>query len=430
MTEIDFPSSKRSKAHAPGWEGFFPYYAGFPESFANSVISQINLSSSALIFDPWNGSGTTTYAASAAGYASVGHDLNPAMVVIAKARLLQPSEADSIEPLGKEIIREALSKISKIEPSDPLNIFFGAETAELLRAIEISIRHHLVGNRTVANDGIHFEKISSLAASNYVALFSVCRALTSRFRSSNPTWLRHPGPDERRIGRSTDTIVQFFGRRLNKMADALSATGRHLRTENVRAEIRVSDSTRGDLQSNSVDLILTSPPYCTRIDYTSATKIELCVLDPLLKTTIRDLGAHMLGTTQITQVILERSKEWGTTCNKFLQKVESHSSKASKTYYYKTHLDYFDKLDRSLSKIVPCLKESGSAVFVVQDSFYKDVHNDLPCILTEMGAAHGLSLKQKKDFYFRQSMAGVNPRSKMYKRRPGAVESVLLFQKG
>ena len=38
-----------------------------------------------MILDPWNGSGTTTYAASQLGYTSRGLDLNPVMNIVARA---------------------------------------------------------------------------------------------------------------------------------------------------------------------------------------------------------------------------------------------------------------------------------------------------------------------------------------------------------
>ena len=105
-----------------------------------------------------------------------------------------------------------------------------------------------------------------------------------------------------------------------------------------------------------------------------------------------------------------------------------HPSKASGGYYYKTHLDYFDKMARSLSRVTTALKPGGRAVFVVQDSYYKEIHNDLPQIVKEMGGKHGLKLSKRKDFHLR-SMSDINPGRKNYERPSGATESVLCFIK-
>ncbi|WP_410712175.1 DNA methyltransferase [Bradyrhizobium sp. BEA-2-5] len=47
-----------------------------------------------VVLDPWNGSGTTTSVANGAGLTAVGIDINPAMAVVAKARLSPTTTKD------------------------------------------------------------------------------------------------------------------------------------------------------------------------------------------------------------------------------------------------------------------------------------------------------------------------------------------------
>lgn len=94
-----------------------------------------------------------------------------------------------------------------------------------------------------------------------------------------------------------------------------------------------------------------------------------------------------------------------------------------------THLDYFDKMERSIEQITSVLKQKGQAILVVQDSYYKDIHNDLPSMIAEIGEGHGLTLGRREDFHLRRSMSGINPHTRLYKRSPGAIESVLCFHK-
>jgi hypothetical protein len=106
-----------------------------------------------------------------------------------------------------------------------------------------------------------------------------------------------------------------------------------------------------------------------------------------------------------------------------------HTSRASSTYYLKTHIDYFDKVNRSISNIYSSLKNGGGAVLVVQDSRYKEIHNDVPSILVEMAAHHGLELKRRDDFEVKTSMSGMNPRARAFSKHSKIIESVLCFQK-
>ena len=183
--DLRISSPKRSRHGQTGWEGFFPYYAGFSEFFARELILSSGLTPGSLIYDPWNGSGTTTYAATTLDMSSIGFDLNPVMAIIAKARLLSPSEADSIASLGEKIVAHART-ISGSATADPLRAWSGSGNADTLRSLECSIREHLVGAMTIADKGINFDHLSCLASTNYVALFSICRALAASFRSTNP----------------------------------------------------------------------------------------------------------------------------------------------------------------------------------------------------------------------------------------------------
>ncbi len=426
---LKISSPKRNAKLQTGWEGFFPYYAGFPESFADAILSTAGVSTNSVILDPWNGSGTTTYVASSRGIPSIGLDLNPAMIVVAKARVLPPTEADSIQPLGREILKRAADDNEEVDSTDPLTFWFSNSAARSLRAIERSIHRHLLGPLTLTSGAINLDRLSGLAATNYVALFSVCRELTKRYHSTNPTWLRRPKASESKVRSTQPSIERRFISKLRSMAEALSTRSNATSSEPTMSQIRVADTSNPLLVDDSIDMILTSPPYCTRIDYTAATRVELAVLHPLLDETYDTIARRMTGTTKVAHHHISAADIWGPTCSTFLRSVKEHPSKASNGYYYKTHLDYFDKMSRSLAHCAKALREHGAAIIVIQDSYYKDVHNDLPTIISEMALAHNLKLKRRDDFYISRSMSNLNPRARAYERPSGTVESVLCLQK-
>jgi DNA modification methylase len=424
--EIDCP--KRNSKLQVGWEAFFPYYAGYPEAFATKILQSAKLAPTAVVLDPWNGSGTTTHTASQLGLSSVGCDLNPVMIIVAKSRLLPASEADSIEPHTRDVLSETQGG-AEIDPADPLLSWFYPATAATLRAIEAGIRRHLLGSMTLTPTGPNLNYVSSMAATFYVALFSVCRELASSFRSSNPTWFRIPKPEEKRIRVARDRITQLFEAKLRSMTLALLAARKAMRIDLAVADLRLLDTASDKLDTDTVDFFLTSPPYCTRIDYAAATRVELAVMVPLLLSTTKQLSRRMLGSTSVPAQKIEPKQAWGATSLEFLEKLQAHSSKASAGYYFKTHADYFDKLHRSLTNVVAALKPGSTAVFVAQDSYYKELHNDLPMVIQEMGQVAGLSLTRVEPFRLGRSMSGINRYSRSYKRPHGAVEAVICFRK-
>ena len=428
--KLTITSPKQNRSSRAGWDAFFPYYAGYPTSFASALINSAGLDPSAVVLDPWNGSGTTTHVASMLGFRAIGCDINPVMVIVSRARCLPSHDGDSIEPLANKVIRQASMATANVVEDDLLLGWFDNKSAESIRCIEASVREHLVGAWTLRSDGTHFECMSSLAATFYVALFLTCRSLVSGFQSSNPTWLRRRKTGEAQIALERGAVLNEFRACLDAMSRHLAAGSSEpvldLREQGA-IDIHLADSTKLALPEASVDFVLTSPPYCTRIDYTAATRIELAVIAPLLNTSTSELSRQMIGSTRVPLDEITADPRWGQTCTKFLTAVKSHTSKASSGYYLKTHLDYFDKLSASIDRVRAAMKPGAVAVLVVQDSYYKDVHNDLSKIVSEMAVLSGLTFLGSKEFRLARSMSGVNPYTRVYKRQPGAVETVLGF---
>jgi hypothetical protein len=84
---------------------------------------------------------------------------------------------------------------------------------------------------------------------------------------------------------------------------------------------------------------------------------------------------------------------------------------------------------RSISNLTQALKRGKHAIFVVQDSHYKEVYNDLPRVISDICANNGLVLKRRKDFCVQRTMAKFHPYARDYKKNASAIEAVLCFEK-
>ena len=91
---------------------------------------------------------------------------------------------------------------------------------------------------------------------------------------------------------------------------------------------------------------------------------------------------------------------------------------------------YSTLINKSLRNIRKSLNKGGGAILVVQDSYYKELHNDLPAIITEMAEDCGLSLRRREDFRMERTLAAVNPRVREYRKATHATEAVLCFSRG
>jgi tRNA G10 N-methylase Trm11 len=428
FSKVDIVNPKMKRVQN-GWEEFFPYYAGYSDVFARGIINSAGLSHDSIVLDPWNGSGTTTSIAEELGISSIGMDINPVMIIVARARSLAASEADALRPLALEILRRARENRSICSDSDQLLCWFDKSTANCIRSIEESIRAKLVGGMTLTECGTKFENISGIAATYYVVLFNLTKNLARNFQSSNPTWLRKPKEESEKVSVLSSTIFEQFLVKIESMSLALTNKVKSQLNEKNTIVTRLCDSTESLGLKESIDLVLTSPPYCTRIDYTAATRIQLAVLSPLLNCTVDELSRSMIGSIKVPKSHIDLSEDWGKLCIDFLNRLKAHPSKASSGYYFKSHTDYFSKLSKSIANVAESMKIGGGAVFVVQDSFYKEIHNDVPSVIVEMAERNGLKLQRRENFEVVKSMSLINARAAASKSSRKNIESVLCFEK-
>ncbi|VVB72726.1 Modification methylase MjaII [uncultured archaeon] len=431
ILQQEMRSPKRSKDKRSSI--LYNYYAGFSPEFVEDVVKRLEMNSDAVIMDPWNGSGTTTQVAMRMGYSAIGFDINPVMVIVAKARLLNCTSVvrkrvlDNLESLMKMGLDLQTNRLL----DDPLESWLEPESAECFRNIERSIQLLLIGTKyDVIYNTKSLSHISHMASFFYLALFRTLRKFLTTYVSSNPTWIKIPSSKRARIHPSSNEVYEELQNQVYEMIDIVNFMGMDANRDNSQIiQIERASSESIPLPNSSIDLVVSSPPYCTRIDYAIATSPELALLGCSMEGEIKNLRDHMIGTPTIINERSEIRSEWGQTCKSFLRAVEMHSSKASKSYYYKYLIQYFDAIYRSLQEINRTLVESGYCVIVVQDSYYKDIHNDLPKIFCNMADSFGWTVLDRFDFHINRTMAGRNNRIRKYRSSSMATESVLLFKK-
>jgi hypothetical protein len=404
---------------------WYPYYAGFTARFAHAALDEF-FAGAATLLDPWNGSGTTTAVAAVRGVVSTGIDVNPAMTVIARARLTPTTVRDSLVPIGREILKAGDGVVPPARGRDPLGQWLRAPAVETMRRIQHGI-HHVVTDEDAwpSQPGTLLtmpEDMPTLAALYYSALFAVARDLLHPFRASNPAWLRYPRSYRHRLSPPSDVISRRFLERVQFLSERLTvpATSRPEST-------RVWTASAVDLALDSaVDGCLTSPPYATRIDYVRDGLAELAVLG-LTRQQVAELRTIATGTPvvkgSIRYGIGPRSQAAAAT----LAGVGKHTSHGSANYYVPWLSNYFGDLDRSLACICDNVRAGGPIAILVQDSHYKTLKIDMQTIVVEMMAASGRSLAFREDYPVRHSMARMNPAARLHLADRTNVESLLVF---
>lgn len=402
----------------PYW---YNYYAGYSHTFTQSIIETADLPRAAVLLDPWNGGGTTTLMASVNGFSSIGVDLNPVMKVIASAKQTVKSDIEIINQKIKEIT-------TKIEPlsrnDDQLNLWFHPLTVNSIRKIERCI----IGEVKYESTADKVNALTNVQCLMYTGLFNCARSYLSEFIPSNPTWVKKPKINDDKISVSWSELKNQYINHVKDMVKGISISD-HQWPQNT-ADIRIASSSKLPLENSSIDFVLTSPPYCTRIDYGIATLPELSILCMDGEKEIDSIRRQLMGTTTVPKNVNSGIEKLPGKCVSFLESVRTHSSKASETYYFKNLSQYFISLNDSIAEIDRVMKPGSTFVCVVQDSHYKDIHCNLPGIISEMAESQKLNLRENIEFESRRNMANLNIKSKKYRSKSSAFESVLIFDKG
>lgn len=428
-TDVAISSPKLYTESATAQEArLFPYYAGYSSAFAEEILSSLSLDSSSVVFDPWNGSGTTTQVAHRLGHRAFGIDLNPAMVIAAKAAMLSPLELPSLLPIAQSLVER--SDFHDQTSDDPLLQWFAPNSACSVRRIESAINRTLVCNENYIklNTNKALNNVSPLAAFLYVALFRSVRRLVADFIPSNPTWIKKPKNLLQRKRPSEQKIRLAFLTEVEGLVNSEWALHAVAPIRGNEAVLQIGNAENLTFPDQFFDAVVSSPPYCTRIDYAVSTSIELAILQ-LNPNEFDSLRRSLTGTSTVGSATDDVDPRWGLTCINFLERLHSHPSKASQSYYYKNHLQYFKSLSRSINELSRVLKPAAYCVLVAQDSHYKEIHNDVPSMTTEMASISGLELIKRLDFSSSRSMVDINGRSRKYLQNRKTTESVLFLRK-
>lgn len=260
-----------------------PFPARMPSSVVEHLVEELTRPGETVL-DPMAGSGTTLVVAAQMGRRAIGFDRDPLAVLLARTAT-QGFDRKRIQDLERQVLERAQELFAIIrlpearrklprEDQNFLGYWFPSRSQKQLFALAGAIEELDDG----ADRDFAWVIFSSLIiAKSAGASFALD---ISRSRPHKRT--------EKRI------VLPFEGWRLRFMA----ATRRHSFLDSEPLEdvrIRVGDARSLPLAEDEIDLVLTSPPYLTAIDYLRGHKFSLVWMGHDLET-LRELRGTMMGT--------------------------------------------------------------------------------------------------------------------------------------
>ncbi len=410
------PTPKRRRPDA----AIYSYYASYSAAFVDHMLMRF-CAPDDIVFDPWNGSDTTTERAVRYGLKAVGTDLNPAMVVVSRGRLLPGAEVENAQNLLRGACAVSQGEVPLVA-DDPLLQWFYPAPAAVLRGTF----RQLLDLDWSQDDGataLRTLSVDTTRAWCVTALFIAVRRLLAPFLGSNPTWVRVPKPGAAKLRLHRTTVVRAI---LDAASTLASSATRQVDLIGPDPDLVCADSQAPPRQANASTVLLTSPPYCTRIDYAVATRPELAVLGCSVPHQAA-LRQKLMGNPNVRQSSPLEDSLVTNLGSHILRQVREHPSKASATYYARWLTQYLLDYARSLEALSRACRDATRFILVVQDSYYKTVHLPLAAITAELAAQNGWAVDSTHVYSGHASLAWINPASRRYRGPDRPAETVLVL---
>lgn len=269
------------------YRAFHPFPARMPLELAKPLISRLT-DPSARILDPMSGSGTTLIAARQLGRQCYGSDLDPMAVTLSRTATTYYSK-NAIRRIRDDVYAWAFSLLKKqrhsvtiermklpVESREFIDYWFPEGSQDQLLALARVIG----GLDDVAERRLAWSVFSSLIIAKTATASFATDTSRTRPRRNFDKEIVLPFDAWRRRFKEAEDRLPFAGTK-----PAVGAT----------CSISVADARELSLPDNSVDFVLTSPPYLNAIDYVRSHRMSLVWMGYDLAQ-LRELRGAMCGT--------------------------------------------------------------------------------------------------------------------------------------
>jgi len=418
----DFDFAEHSTLYAT--HGLHPYAAKCPPQLVKYALTYYS-EQGETILDPMVGSGTTLVEARLMGRHAIGYDIDPLARLIAQVKSQELDDAsiasayeavidqtmNDLEILGLE---EASALRERALPPDFHNqeYWFSPSVSTALAVLSYHIGETQMSSEVRDFLWVAFSSLI-LAKKSVANARDIIHSRHHHYRHSTP-------PD----------VLGKFEARVKRMRSQMAEFRKHRENiPEVTTEARLGDARSLPLGDEGVDLVFTSPPYGTALDYPRAHFLAVAWMQGALGITVQEYKANApdyigseRGRLAGDLAVDERLSDLD------LAKSVIRTLDEKSTRHAKLLQRYFMDMRQALSEMTRVLKHGRHAIIVICPSHIRKVEVPTHDVFIEMGRTMGLELREK---YTRT----INSRLRLLPYMPGAfgkrmsTEFILVFQK-
>lgn len=361
---------------------WFRYSAGFSAEWVKRELRTLQNTSKSVLFDPFAGSGTTIIAGQEVGIDSIGLEAHPFVARIAQAKLKWSSDMQAFRELSDEILKMANSIDGKT--TGYAKLIYDCYPEDVLLKLDALKSAYVL-----------------LSGENDQSILCWL-ALTSILRICSPVGTAQMELIQPRK-RKQKILAPFTAFRLQVELMLADMADLQLSELKACAVIQNGDArTCEGVDSSSVNIVISSPPYVNNYDYADSTRLEMSFWGEVAgwgdlhakvrRFLVRSCSQHMSSSSETLDDLLENQelypikKEIAMVCNSLSQERLLHGGK--KNYHLMVAAYFFDlaQVWQSLRRV--CASNS-IVCFVVGDSAPYGIHVPVQEWLGRLAVASG-----------------------------------------
>ncbi len=381
---------------------FHSFPAKFPPQLPHKIIYALT-SPGEIVLDPMSGSGTTVVEAFLADRRAIGFDIDPLALRLVKAKVT-PLDAGQIADMASCLLGQTRQKIKESDRQKYLQKFY-QQIDEGTR----SFINYWFSAETQLELAILLQEIWKIESDDLRIFFELAFSSIIITKSGGVSLafdLAHTRPHRAKVIKSTTGDILWQADNIEQIsAKRVAVLTKTLRSPLAEFEKRLEQNIAGLVQSqrgqyrpfitggnaqtmplpdDSIDLIVTSPPYASNaIDYMRAHKFSLAWLGY----PIDDLGQlrkEYIGGEAITDFEFTEMPRFS---KKIVQQVSAKDEKKGRVLHR-----YYSEMHRTLQEMYRVLKPGKAAIVVVGSSTLRGVDTETHNCLADIGEAIGFEV--------------------------------------